>query len=123
MIQVSTRIKIIDNSGARSCKIIRLLGGNKKRMRDLLSNLAVVTIKNLKNKQGKIKKGQVHKLRILRRKNRLLRKDGSFLKFDDRGGILVNEQLSPLGSRLWGPLTRELKGKYSKITTLSKKIL
>jgi large subunit ribosomal protein L14 len=123
MIQVSTKIPLIDNSGARTAEIIRLSGGNKRIMYDLLSNLAVVSIKKIKNKQGKIKKGQVHKLRIVRKKGRISRKDGSSLNFDNRGGILLNDQLNPIASRLWGPLTRELKSKYSKITNMAKKLL
>ena len=74
MIQVSTKIPLIDNSGARTAEIIRLSGGNKKIMYNLLSNLAVVSIKKIKNKQGKIKKGQVHKLRVVRKKVEFLEK-------------------------------------------------
>lgn len=123
MIQVSTKIPLIDNSGARTAQIIRLYGGNKTVIKNLLSNLAIVSIKKIKNRQGKIKKGQVHKLRILRKKGKISRKDGSYLNFDNRGGIILNDQLNPIASRLWGPLTRELKYKYSKITNMSKKLL
>ncbi len=123
MIQVSTKIPLIDNSGARTAEVIRLYGGNKKVIKDLLSNISIVSIKKIKNKQGKIKKGQVHKMRIIRKKGKIYRKDGSYLNFDNRGGILVNDQLNPIASRLWGPLIRELKYKYTKVTNMSKKLL
>jgi large subunit ribosomal protein L14 len=122
MIQVSTTLKIIDNSGGKYSKIIRILGGNKKKKANL-GNLTVVSIKKVKNKESKVKRGEVHKLRLLRLRDAFLRKDGTSLRFDEGGGIILKDSESPLASRINGPLYRELKKKYGKITSLSKKLI
>eukprot|EP00160_Parvularia_atlantis_P000619 Unigene1049_Nuclearia_a/m.3352 Unigene1049_Nuclearia_a/g.3352 ORF Unigene1049_Nuclearia_a/g.3352 Unigene1049_Nuclearia_a/m.3352 type:complete len:123 (+) Unigene1049_Nuclearia_a:104-472(+) len=122
MIQTSTVMNVIDNSGARYSKIIKLLGGNKNTLSNV-GDLAVVTIKKIKNKESKVKKGEVHKFRILRHTQRITRKDGMHLKFDSRGGIILNNQLMPLASRILGPLPRELKKKYGRTSALAKKLI
>jgi len=122
MIQVRTKLKIIDNSGAKVSNIIKILGGNNKK-RANLANIAVISIKKIKNKESKVKKGEVHKLQILRLKDHFRRKDGSYMKYDEAGGILLKESLSPLASRINGPLNRELKRKFGKVTSLSKKLI
>lgn len=122
MVQTATGVRLIDNSGAYIAKIIKLWGGNKKTLA-YLGNLAVVTLKKIKRKQKKVKKGQVFKFRLLRRKEKTTRKDGSYIKFHNAGGILLNSQLLPFGSRIVGPLPRELKRKYSRICSLAKKLM
>lgn len=122
MIQVSTKLNIIDNSGGQLSKIIRILGGNKKKKANL-GDLTIVAVKKVKNQESKVKKGEVHKLRLLRLKEPVSRKDGTYLRFDKGGGILLKDNESPIASRISGPLNRELKKKYGKITSLSKKLI
>lgn len=122
MIQVNTKLNIIDNSGGKISKIIRLLGGNKK-TRANLGNLAVISVKKVKDNNSKIKKGEVHKFRILRLKEPVHRKDGSFMNFDLSGGVVLKDPKTPLASRIAGPLNRELRRKLGKITSLSKKLI
>lgn len=122
MVHKATKVRLIDNSGAYLAKIIQLWGGNKKTLA-YLGNLAVVTLKKIKRKQKKVKKGQVFKFRLLRRKEKTTRKDGSYLQFHHAGGILLNSHLVPFASRIKGPLPRELKKKYSRICSLAKKLI
>jgi len=120
MIQVSSKINIIDNSGAKYSKVIRILGGNRTNPAKLGSTL-VITVKKARS-NAKIKKGEVHKLKILRGKNLIRRKDGTILNFDNNGGVILNEQLAPVASRIFGPLARELKKNHGKMTSLAKKM-
>lgn len=112
----------MDNSGAKLVKIIRLLGGNKKRL-NKLGDIAVVAVKIVKKLQTDIMKGEVRKMRILRAKHRIKRKDGFFFKFDNSGGVILNKHFSPAGSRIKGPLIHELRRKFGKFTSLGKKII
>jgi large subunit ribosomal protein L14 len=121
MIQTLSNIKVIDNTGALSAKVIRILEGNKMEPANLGSYL-VIAIKRASS-NAKVKKGEIYKLRLLRTKETINRKDGIHLTFDNHGGIILNQQLSPLGSRIIGPLAREIKKKYYKISNICKTML
>jgi large subunit ribosomal protein L14 len=121
MIQTLSKIKVIDNTGTTCAKVIRILEGNKIESANLGSFL-VITVKKCSS-NAKVKKGEIYKLRLLRSKETINRKDGINLKFDNNGGIILNQQLAPLGSRIIGPLPREIKRKYYKISNICKTML
>jgi large subunit ribosomal protein L14 len=121
MIQVVSKVKGIDNSGAKLSMVIRILGGNKRKPANLGSNL-IVTVKKATT-QSKIKKGQVCKFKLLRTNCTINRKDGTQLTFDKNGGIFLDNEFSPIGSRILGPLAREIETINTKISSMSKKIL
>lgn len=121
MVQTLSKVKLIDNTGVLSAKVIRVLEGNKIESANLGAFL-VVTIKRCSS-NAKVKKGEIYKVRLLRTKETINRKDGIHLKFDNDGGIILNQQLTPLGSRIVGPLAREIKKKYNKISNMCKTML
>jgi large subunit ribosomal protein L14 len=121
MIQTLSKVKLIDNTGGFRGKVIRVLEGNKREPANLGAFL-VVSIKN-HSSTSKVKKGEIHKLRLLRTKKTINRKDGTQLTFDDHGAIVLTQQLTPLGSRIFGPVAREIKKKYKKVSNMSKTIL
>ena len=109
MIQQESRLKIADNSGAREVLCIRVLGGTKKRYASLGDKI-VVTIKNaLPN--GNVKKGSISNAVVVRTKKEIKRKDGSYIRFEDNAAILLNENDEPRGTRVFGPVARELRQK------------
>jgi|TARA_B110000902_G_scaffold257509_1_gene325782 large subunit ribosomal protein L14 len=122
MIQQQTILKVSDNSGAKSVKCIKVLGGFKKRFAKL-NNVIVVSIKELRNKArntSKVKKGEVYKALIIKTKSKQVRKDGSLLFFDNNSVSLMNTQGKPLATRIVGPVTKKLKkGRYSKFANIS----
>ena len=122
MIQQESRLKIADNSGAKEVLCIRVLGGTKKRYASLGDKI-VVTIKNaLPN--GNIKKGSVSNAVVVRTKKEIKRKDGSYIRFEDNAAILLNENDEPRGTRVFGPVARELrKKKFMKIVSLAPEVL
>jgi len=122
MIQQESRLKIADNSGAREVLCIRVLGGTKKRYASLGDKI-VVTIKNaLPN--GNIKKGSVSNAVVVRTKKEIKRKDGSYIRFEDNAAILLNENDEPRGTRVFGPVARELRQKkFMKIVSLAPEVL
>ena len=122
MIQQESRLKIADNSGAREVLCIRVLGGTKKRYASLGDKI-VVTIKNaLPN--GNIKKGSVSNAVVVRTKKEIKRKDGSYIRFEDNAAILLNENDEPRGTRVFGPVARELRQKkFMKIASLAPEVL
>ena len=122
MIQKESRLKIADNSGAREVLCIRVLGGTKKRYASLGDKI-VVTIKNaLPN--GNIKKGSVSNAVVVRTKKEIKRKDGSYIRFEDNAAILLNENDEPRGTRVFGPVARELRQKkFMKIVSLAPEVL
>jgi large subunit ribosomal protein L14 len=122
MIQAMTKLKILDNSGAKLARVIRVLGGNKHKPGNLGSHI-IVNIKKISGERSKIKRGDISKLKVLKSGVRILRKDGTELLFDKSGGILLINVYSPLGSRIKGPLPRELKNKFYKIISLHKFII
>ena len=122
MIKKESRLKIADNSGAKEVLCIRVLGGTKKRYASLGDKI-VVTIKNaLPN--GNIKKGSVSNAVVVRTKKEIKRKDGSYIRFEDNAAILLNENDEPRGTRVFGPVARELRQKkFMKIVSLAPEVL
>ena len=122
MIQQESRLKIADNSGAKEVLCIRVLGGTKKRYASLGDKI-VVTIKNaLPN--GNVKKGSVSNAVVVRTKKEIKRKDGSYIMFEDNAAILLNENDEPRGTRVFGPVARELRQKkFMKIVSLAPEVL
>ncbi|MFN7904186.1 MAG: 50S ribosomal protein L14 [Pseudobdellovibrionaceae bacterium] len=122
MIQMQSRLNVADNSGAREVMCIKVLGGSKKRYAQI-GDIIVVSIKEaLPN--SKVKKGDVAKAVIVRTVQRLRRADGSFIRFDDNSAVLINAQKEPIGTRIFGPVARELRGKqFLKIVSLAPEVL
>ena len=122
MVHVLTNLTVIDNSGVKSVQCIRVLGGHKKQIASL-GELVVVAVKKTLPKT-KVKKGQVRKAVIIRNRLPIIRKDGTKLLFDKNGTILLNEQNAPIGTRILGPVTQELrKTAFMKIISLAKRVL
>lgn len=122
MIQMQSRLNVADNSGAREVMCVKVLGGSKKRYAQI-GDIIVVSIKEaLPN--SKVKKGDVAKAVIVRTVQRLRRADGSFIRFDDNSAVLINAQKEPIGTRIFGPVARELRGKqFLKIVSLAPEVL
>ena len=122
MIQQESRLRVADNSGAKEVLCIRVLGSSGKRYATLGDKI-VVTVKNAVPAAG-TKKGTVIRAVIVRTKKRVRRKDGSYIRFDDNAVVLLNEQNEPIGTRIFGPVARELREKqYMKIISLAPEVL
>ncbi len=122
MIQTTTRLDVADNSGAKSVMCIKVIGGSKRRYASI-GDVIVVSVKDaLPN--SKVKKGDVLKAVIVRTKKALGRADGSFIRFDTNSAVLINAQLEPIGTRIFGPVARELRAKkFTKIISLAPEVL
>ena len=122
MVQQETRLKVADNSGARELLVIRVLGGSKVKTGNI-GNVVVGTVKKaLPN--GTIKRGKVVKAVIVRTVHGVKRDDGSYIKFDDNACVIIKDDKSPVGTRVFGPVARELRDKdYMKIVSLAKEVL
>ncbi len=122
MIQQETRLKVADNSGAKEVLCIKVLGGSRKKYAKL-GDLIVVTVKKA-IPGGIVKKGEVTKAVIVRTKKELRRKDGSYIRFDDNAAVLINNQKEPQGTRVFGPIARELREKkFMKILSLAPEVI
>ena len=122
MVQQESRLNVADNSGAKEVLVIRVLGGTGKRYASIGDKI-VVTVKDA-IPAGGIKKGTVSKAVIVRTKNKLRRKDGSYISFDDNAVVLLNNSDEPRGTRIFGPVARELRDKgYMKIVSLAPEVL
>ncbi len=122
MIQMQTKLKVADNSGAREVMCIKVLGGSKRRFASV-GDIVVVSIREA-SANGKIKKGDVAKGVVVRTKRRLKRVDGSYIRFDDNSIVLVNTNKEPIGTRIFGPVARELRAKqFVKIVSLAPEVL
>ena len=122
MIQQQSRLKVADNSGARELMVIRVLGGSKRRY----GNIGDVVVASVKKAipNSNIKKGKVVKAVIVRSVQGVRRKDGSYIRFDDNACVLIKEDKSPIGTRVLGPVARELRDKdYMKIISLAPEVL
>ena len=124
MVPTETNLAVADNSGARSVRIFRLYGGSKRKS----ANIGDVVLCAVKDAipNGKIKKGDVVKGVIVRTKKGVARPDGSYVKFDDNAVVIINEDGSPKGTRVFGPIARELRDKgegYMKIVSLALEVL
>lgn len=122
MIQTQTHLDVADNSGAKKVMCIKVLGGSKRRYANV-GDIIVVSIKEAMP-NGKIKKGDVSKALIVRTKSGVRRNDGSLIRFDSNAVVLLNNQLQPVGTRVFGPVTRELRTEnFMKIVSLALEVL
>lgn len=122
MIQVESRLEVADNSGAKQVQCIKVLGGSKRRYASV-GDVIVVSIKSALPK-GKVKKGDVHRAVIVRTKQSIKRIDGSEIEFDTNAAVIINKSGEPIGTRIFGPVTRELRNLgYMKIISLAPEVL
>ena len=122
MIQQESRLAVADNSGAKEVLCIRVLGGTGKRYASIGDNI-IVTVKNAMP-SGNIKKGTVSKAVVVRTKKEIRRNDGSYIRFDDNAVVLLNTAGEMIGTRIFGPVARELRDKqYMKIVSLAPEVL
>ena len=122
MIQTQSYLEVADNSGARRVMCIKVLGGSKRRYARV-GDLIKVSIKEA-IPRGKVKKGQVMTAVVVRTRKGVRRADGSLIKFDDNAAVLLNAQQAPIGARIFGPVTRELRGeKFMKIISLAPEVI
>ena len=122
MIQTQSYLEVADNSGARRVMCIKVLGGSKRRYARV-GDLIKVSVKEA-IPRGRVKKGQVMTAVVVRTRKGVRRPDGSLIKFDDNAAVLLNAQQAPIGTRIFGPVTRELRGeKFMKIISLAPEVI
>lgn len=122
MIQVETRMRVADNSGAKELLVIRVLGGTNKKYAKI-GDIVVCSVKAA-SPGGVVKKGDVVKAVIVRTVKGVSRKDGSYIKFDDNAVVIIKDDNNPVGTRIFGPVTRELRaGNFMKIISLAPEVL
>lgn len=122
MIQMQTVLSVADNSGAKKVQCIKVIGGSKRKYAGI-GDVIVVSVKEaLPN--SKVKKGDVHQAVVVRTAKEIARKDGSFIRFDGNAAVLIDAQKNPIGTRIFGPVARELRAKsYVKIISLAPEVL
>ena len=122
MIQMETNLDVADNSGARRVQCIKVLGGSKRKYASI-GDIIVVSVKDA-IPRGRVKKGQVMKAVVVRTASGVRRPDGSIIRFDRNAAVLINQQGEPIGTRIFGPVTRELRAKNQmKIISLAPEVL
>ena len=122
MIQTSTVLDVADNSGARKVQCIKVLGGSKRRYA-AIGDIIVVSVKEA-NPNAKVKKGDVMKAVVVRTAKETGRADGSYIRFDNNSAVLIDNQKEPVGTRIFGPVARELRSKkFMKIISLAPEVL
>jgi large subunit ribosomal protein L14 len=122
MIQTETRLTVADNSGAKELYCIKILGGSKRRYAGV-GDIIVVSVKEA-IPNAKVKKGDVMKAVIVRTKKAIKRPDGSYIRFDENSAVLVNQNQEPIGTRIFGPVARELRAKrFMRIISLAPEVL
>ena len=122
MIQTETRLKVADNSGAREILTIKVLGGSKRKFASI-GDVIVASVKQA-TPGGAVKKGDVIKAVIVRTKSGARRKDGSYIKFDENAAVIIRDDKTPRGTRIFGPVARELRdGGFMKIVSLAPEVL
>lgn len=125
MIQVESLLEVADNTGARKVQCIKVLGGSKRRYAGI-GDVIKITVKEA-SPRGKVKKGEVLNAVVVRTKHGVRRADGSLIRFDTNAAVLLNGQLQPIGTRIFGPVTRELrtggKENFMKIISLAPEVL
>jgi large subunit ribosomal protein L14 len=122
MIQMQTMLDAADNSGARRLMCVQVLGGSKRRYARV-GDVIKVSIKEA-IPRGKVKKGELYNAVVVRTKKGVRRPDGSLIRFDSNAAVLLNNQLQPIGTRIFGPVTRELRGeRFMKIISLAPEVL
>ncbi len=121
MIQMQTRLDVADNTGAQSLMCVRVLGQGKRFAR--IGDIIKVSVKEAQPK-GLVKKGEVHRALIVRTRQPIRRSDGSILRFDHNAAVLVDDQMNPKGTRIFGPVARELREKnFMKIISLAPEVI
>ena len=122
MIQMQSIMSVADNSGARRVQCIKVLGGSHRRYAGI-GDIVKVSVKEA-IPRGKVKKGDVYNAVVVRTKKGVRRRDGSVIRFDGNAAVLLNNQLQPIGTRIFGPVTRELRGeKFMKIISLAPEVI
>ena len=122
MIQMQTNLEVADNSGARRVMCIKVLGGSKRKTAGV-GDVIIVSVKEA-IPRGRVKKGDVHRAVIVRTATPIRRADGSLIRFDTNAAVLITKQNEPIGSRIFGPVTRELRSKsFMKIISLAPEVL
>ena len=122
MIQMQTKLNVADNSGAKEVMCIKVLGGSKRRFAHI-GDVIVVSIREA-IPTAKVKKGDVAKAVIVRTIHKLRRPDGSYIRFDDNSAVLINANKEPIGTRIFGPVARELRSKqFVKIVSLAPEVI
>ncbi|TDR19404.1 50S ribosomal protein L14 [Marinicella litoralis] len=122
MIQMQSRLSAADNSGAKEVQCIKVLGGSKRRYAGI-GDIIKVSVKQA-IPRGKVKKGEVYNAVIVRTRKGVRRSDGSLIRFDGNAVVMLNAKLEPIGTRIFGPVTRELRaGKFMKIISLAPEVL
>ncbi len=122
MVQQQTRLKVADNTGAKEIMVIRCMGGSHRKF----ANIGDIVIASVKSAApgGQVKKGEVVKAVVVRTKKGVKRADGSYLKFDENAAVIIREDKTPRGTRIFGPVARELReGDYMKIISLAPEVL
>ncbi len=122
MIQMESVLDVADNSGAKRVKCVKVLGGSKRKYASV-GDIIVVSVKDAAP-NGKVKKGQLARAVIVRTRKELRRVDGSYIRFDTNSAVLVGKDHEPIGTRIFGPVARELRGKgFTKIVSLAPEVL
>jgi len=122
MIQVESRLKVADNTGAKVIQCIKVLGGTRRRYAGV-GDVIVISVKDA-IPGGTVKKGEVKRAVIVRTRKEIRRKDGSYIRFDENAGVLINETGEPIGTRIFGPVARELRDKrFMRIVSLAPEVL
>ncbi|MCP5405357.1 MAG: 50S ribosomal protein L14 [Pseudomonadaceae bacterium] len=121
MIQQETRLQVADNSGAKEVMCIKVVGGSKRRYANV-GDIIVVSVKSALPK-GKAKKGEVHKAVVVRTAKEINRADGSSIRFDTNAAVIIDTKGDPIGTRIFGPVPRELRANYMKIVSLAPEVI
>ena len=122
MIQMQTRLGVADNSGAREVQCIKVLGGSKRRYASIGDTIVVSVKEALPN--SKVKKGEVKRAVVVRTRKEISRPDGTYIRFDDNAAVIIDNQDQPVGTRIFGPVARELRAKdYMRIVSLAPEVL
>ena len=122
MIQAESMLEVADNSGARRVMCIKVLGGSKRKFASV-GDVIVVSVKEA-IPRGRVKKGEMHRAVVVRTAKEIRRADGSAIRFDSNAAVLINQTNEPIGTRIFGPVTRELRSKnYMKIISLAPEVL
>lgn len=122
MIQMQTRLSVADNSGAKKVQCIKVLGGSKRRYASIGDVIIVSVKESLPN--SKVRKGDVQRAVVVRTRKEITRDDGTYIRFDENAAVLIDKIGQPLGTRIFGPVARELRGRnYMKIVSLAPEVL
>ena len=122
MIKMQTNLDVADNSGARRVQCIKVLGGSKRKTAGV-GDVIVISVKEA-IPRGRVKKGDIHRAVIVRTAKEIRRQDGAAIRFDRNAAVLINPQGEPIGTRIFGPVTRELRGKqFMKIISLAPEVI